>query len=38
MEDKMEDKKEPKASVWVWVIIIAAAGLLVAGFIIFLKP
>jgi flagellar basal body-associated protein FliL len=33
--NKMEDKKETSASIWVWVIVIGATALLVAGFIIF---
>jgi len=34
----MENRKEAGASIWVWVIVIGATALLVAGFIIFLKP
>jgi hypothetical protein len=36
--NEMEDRKEGGASIWVWVIVIGATALLVAGFIIFLKP
>ena len=35
---EMEEKNEAGGSIWVWVIIIAIAAALVAGFIIFLKP
>jgi len=34
----MEEKKEAGSSIWIWVFIIGAAVLLVAGFVILLKP
>ena len=36
--NEMEDDKETGASIWVWVVVIAVAGLLVVGFLMFLKP
>jgi len=34
----MEEKKEAGVSTWVWVVVIAIAAGLVAGFVIFLRP
>jgi hypothetical protein len=33
----MEEKKEAGVSTWVWVVVIAIAAALIAGFIIFLR-
>jgi hypothetical protein len=34
----MDDKKETNASIWIWVIAIGGAAVLVAVFLLFLKP